>query len=44
MSEIIKIGFTNDHNKEIIETIEIDLIAGKGIVNGAGTVSGRHAF
>ena len=33
MSEIIKIGFTNDHNKEIIETIEIDLIAGKGIVN-----------
>ena len=33
MSEIIKIGFTKDHNKEIIETNEIDLIAGKGIVN-----------
>ena len=33
MSEIIKIGFTKDHNKEIIETSEIDLIAGKGIVN-----------
>ena len=33
MSKIIKIGFTEDHNKEIIETSEIDLIAGKGIVN-----------
>ena len=33
MSKIIKIGFTKDHNKEIIETSEIDLIAGKGIVN-----------
>ena len=33
MSKIIKIGFTIDHNKEIIETSEIDLIAGKGIVN-----------
>ena len=33
MSEILKIGFTKDHNKEIIETSEIDLIAGKGIVN-----------
>ena len=33
MSKIIKIGFTEDHNKEIIETIAIDLIAGKGIVN-----------
>ena len=32
MSKIIKIGFTKDHNKEIIETSEIDLIAGKGIV------------
>ena len=32
MSEIIKIGFTKDHNKEIIETSEIDLIAGKGVV------------
>tara|TARA_B100001063_G_C16489267_1_gene416569 strand:- start:35 stop:478 length:444 start_codon:yes stop_codon:yes gene_type:complete len=33
MSKVIKIGFTEDHNKEIIETKEIDLIAGKGIVN-----------
>ena len=33
MSEIFKIGFAKDHNKEIIETSEIDLIAGKGIVN-----------
>ena len=33
MSKIIRIGFTEDHNKEIIETSEIDLIAGKGIVN-----------
>ena len=33
MSKIIKIGFTEDHNKKIIETSEIDLIAGKGIVN-----------
>ena len=33
MSKVIKIGFTEDHNKEIIETSEIDLIAGKGIVN-----------
>ena len=33
MSKIIKIGFTKDHNKEIIETSEIDLIAAKGIVN-----------
>ena len=33
MSKIIKIGFTEDHNKEIIETSEIYLIAGKGIVN-----------
>ena len=32
MTEILKIGFTKDHNKEIIETSEIDLIAGKGIV------------
>ena len=32
MSEILKIGFTKDHNKEIIETKEIDLIAGKGVV------------
>ena len=32
MSKIIRIGFTEDHNKEIIETSEIDLIAGKGIV------------
>tara|TARA_B100001057_G_scaffold452070_1_gene495690 strand:+ start:77 stop:520 length:444 start_codon:yes stop_codon:yes gene_type:complete len=33
MSRIIKIGFAQDHNKEIIEAREIDLIAGKGIVN-----------
>ena len=33
MSKIIKIGFAEDHNKKIIETSEIDLIAGKGIVN-----------
>ena len=32
MSKIIKIGFTEDHNKEIFETNEIDLIAGKGVV------------
>ena len=32
MSEILKIGFTKDHNKEIIETKEINLIAGKGVV------------
>ena len=33
MSRVIKIGLTKDHNKEIIETSEIDLIAGKGIIN-----------
>ncbi len=32
MSEILKIGLTKDHNKKIIETSEIDLIAGKGII------------
>jgi len=32
MSEILKIGLTKDHNKEIIEVSEINLIAGKGIV------------
>ena len=32
MSEIFKIGLTKDHNKKIIETSEIDLIAGKGII------------
>ena len=32
MAEIIKIGFTKDHNKEIIETNEIELVAGKGVV------------
>ena len=32
MFKIIKIGFTRDHNKEIIETSEIDLVAGKGVV------------
>ena len=32
MSTILKIGFTKDHNKEIIETNEINLIAGKGVI------------
>ena len=32
MSKILKIGLTKDHNKKIIETSEIDLIAGKGII------------
>ena len=32
MSGILKIGLTKDHNKEIIEVNEINLIAGKGIV------------
>ena len=32
MSEILKIGLTKDHNKKIIETSEINLIAGKGII------------
>ena len=32
MSEILKIGITKDHNKEIIEVNEINLIAGKGII------------
>ena len=32
MSKILKIGFTKDHNKKIIETNEINLIAGKGVV------------
>ena len=32
MSKIIKIGFTKDHNKEIIETNEIELVAGKGVI------------
>ena len=32
MSEIIKIGLTKNHNQEIIEVREIDLVAGKGIV------------
>ena len=32
MSEIIKIGLSKNHNQEIIEVTEIDLIAGKGIV------------
>ena len=32
MSEIIKIGLTKNHNQEIIEVTEIDLVAGKGIV------------
>ena len=32
MSKIIKIGVTKNHNQEIIEVTEINLIAGKGIV------------
>ena len=32
MSEVIKIGITKNHNQEIIEINEINLIAGKGIV------------
>ena len=32
MPEIIKIGLTKNHNQEIIEVAEIDLVAGKGIV------------
>ena len=32
MSTILKIGITKDHNKKIIETKEINLIAGKGVV------------
>ena len=32
MSEILKIGFTKDHNKEIIEKSEINLVAGKGVM------------
>ena len=32
MSEIIKIGLTKNHNQEIIEVTEIDVVAGKGIV------------
>jgi MOSC domain-containing protein YiiM len=32
MPEIIKIGLTKNHNQEIIEVREIDLVAGKGII------------
>ena len=32
MSEIIKIGITKNHNQEIIDVTEIDLVAGKGII------------
>jgi len=32
MSTILKIGLTKDHNKDIIETNEINLIAGKGVI------------
>ena len=32
MSEVIKIGVTKNHNQEIIEVNEINLIADKGIV------------
>jgi len=29
MSEIIKIGLTKNHNQEIIEVTEVDVVAGK---------------
>ena len=32
MSEVIKMGVTKNHNQQIIEVNEINLIAGKGIV------------
>ena len=32
MSEIIKIGLTKNHNQEIIEVSQIDLVACKGII------------
>ena len=32
MPEIIKIGLSKNHNEKIIEVMEIDLVAGKGIV------------
>ena len=32
MSEIVKIGLTKNHNQEIIEVTEIDVVAGKGII------------
>ena len=32
MSEIVKIGLTKNHNQDIIEVIQIDLVAGKGII------------
>mgnify|MGYP005998294649 CR=1 FL=1 len=32
MSELVKIGVTKDHNKEIIEKSEINLVAGKGVM------------
>ena len=32
MSKIIQIGITKDHNKNINEVNEIDIIAGKGVV------------
>ena len=32
MPEIIKIGLSKNHNQKIIEVMEIDLVAGKGIV------------
>ena len=32
MSEIIKIGLTENNNQEIVEVTEVDLVAGKGIV------------
>ena len=32
MSEIIKIELTKNHNQEIIEVTEVDVVAGKGII------------
>ena len=32
MSEVIKIGVTKNHNQEIIELTEVDVVAGKGII------------
>ena len=32
MSEVIKIGVTKNHNQEIIDVTQINLVAGKGII------------
>ena len=32
MSKVIKMGFTKNHNQQIIEVNELNLVAGKGIV------------